>query len=73
VDRVTAKEKLRRLVDELSEQEADSALELIASRRRRSNVDQWGDLDAMTDATTAAVMRSLDAEERAAGFKPWQP
>jgi hypothetical protein len=69
---MTAKEKLLEMAPRWSEEQAERAL-LAAEDRPGSIVDEWGDLDAQTDATTAASMRDLDEEERAAGLQPWRP
>lgn len=84
---MTAKEKLRAQVDELSEAEAASARivvertadrdeigEAIAAGYRRipqSTPDEWGDLSKLTESATAQTFQRLDAEERAAGIDPW--
>jgi hypothetical protein len=83
---MTAKEKLRAQIDELSEAEAATARiviervdrdeigEAIAAGYRRvpqSTPDEWGDLSQLTDATTAQTFHRLDAEERAAGLDRW--
>lgn len=71
---VTAKEKLKAAVDQLSEAEAANA-EIVIRRESDDSgriVDEWGDLDAHTDAASRGVMRHLDEEERAAGFPPWK-
>lgn len=83
---MTAKEKLRAQVDELSEAEAaaarivvervdrDEVGEAIAEGYRRipqSTPDEWGDLSKLTEATAAQTFQRLDAEERAAGLDPW--
>jgi hypothetical protein len=70
---MTTKERLHRLVDELSEQEAGETLRLMAARRQGANIDEWGDLNATTDKTTAQVTRDLAEEERKAGLTPWRP
>ncbi|HWD08866.1 MAG TPA: CopG family transcriptional regulator [Actinomycetota bacterium] len=33
--------------------------------------DEWGDVGAMMNALAAESLRTLDGEERAAGFDPW--
>jgi hypothetical protein len=73
IDPMTTKERLHKLVDELSEREADETLRLMAARRQGANVDGWGDLDATTDKTTARITRDLTDEERKAGLTPWRP
>lgn len=70
---MTTKERLHKLVDELTDQEADETLRLVVARRQGANVDEWGDLNATTDKTTARVMRDLADEERKAGLTPWRP
>ena len=68
---MTAKEKLHRLVEELSEQEADSAIELIFARQEGGGVDAWGELAKLHEATTAETMRHLAESERVLGHAPW--
>ncbi len=68
---MTTKERLHRLVDELSEAEADETLRFAAARHDGKNVDRWGDLDAWSDAVSGDTMRMLDEEEAAAGFS-WE-
>lgn len=68
---MTTKERLHKLVDELTEQEAAAALEYAVSRRERVNADEWGDLDAWSDAASSDTMRMLDDEEAAVGFS-WE-
>jgi hypothetical protein len=65
-----AKEKLLERAPNWSKEQAERALLAAESG---SIVDEWGDLDAQTDATTAASIRELDEEERAAGLEPWRP
>jgi hypothetical protein len=67
---VTTKERLHKLVDELSEAEADATLDFIALRREGQDrpgdiIDEWGNLSATTRMAAASVMRDLAAEERA--------
>jgi hypothetical protein len=61
---VTVKERLHKVVDELSEREAADTLEYVAARRDRANVDELGDLDAFGAALTGDALRRLDEEER---------
>jgi hypothetical protein len=70
---MTTKERLHKLVDELSEDEAAATLRLVVARRRDTNIDEWGDLDATTDKTTARIVRDLAEGERQAGLTPWRP
>jgi hypothetical protein len=65
---MTSRERLHKLVDELSEAEAGVALELIASWRKGEYmpgdiVDEWGNLSAMTRAAGMDMLRRLDEEE----------
>ena len=69
---MTTKERLHKLVDELSEAEADETLRFAVAHHEGRNVDEWGDMDAQTDALFADTMRTLAEEERAAGFGPWK-
>jgi hypothetical protein len=68
---MTTKERLHKLVDELSEAEADETLRFAAARHEGKNVDEWGDLDAWSDAASSDTMHMLDEEEAAAGFS-WE-
>jgi hypothetical protein len=73
---VTARERLHKLVDELSEQEANAALDFIASRHKGQDgpgdiIDEWGNLSAMRRESSARTMRRLAEEEAAAGHDPW--
>jgi hypothetical protein len=70
---MTTREKAHRLLDQLPESEVEPVLEFIVSRGAHEAGDDWGDLDAQTDATTAEVMHDLAKEERKAGFERWQP
>jgi hypothetical protein len=69
---MTAKEKLLEQAPSWSEEQAERAL-LAVETAPKSVLDEWGDLDAQTDATTVASMRELDEEERASGLEPWRP
>jgi hypothetical protein len=73
IEPMTTKERLHKLVDELSAQEADETLQFVAARRPGAKIDGWGDLDATTDQTTARITRDLAEEERKAGLTPWRP
>ncbi len=75
---MTTREKLIRDVLDLPEAEIEAVAEFIASRRANGSEpdaappgDEWGDLDAWTDAASADAMRMLDEEEAAAGFS-WE-
>jgi len=65
---MTTREKAHKLLDELPESEIEPVVEFIVSRRERGNVDEWGDLDAWSDAASKDTMRMLDEEEAAVGF-----
>ena len=58
---MTAKEKVLEQAPRWTEEQAKAALAAAEGRI----VDEWGDLDAQTDAASAAVMRDLDEQERA--------
>jgi hypothetical protein len=73
IEDMTSKERLHRLVDELSEPEADDALLYLASRRADDDVDEWGSLSKMLDFAASETMRRMAEEERAAGLPPWTP
>jgi hypothetical protein len=65
---MTAKERLHKLVDELSEAEADDALRYVVSRHEHEDkpgdvIDEWGNLSAMTRASSRRMLKRLDEEE----------
>jgi hypothetical protein len=62
---VTAKEKLRRRIDSLSEEEAKDTPALLETWRPGDVVDEWGNLSAMRRSLSARTMRRLDEAERA--------
>lgn len=68
---MTTKERLHKLVDELTEQEAAATLEYVASRREGGVKDEWGDLSKLHDIAFGETMRRLAEEERTAGHEPW--
>jgi hypothetical protein len=68
---MTTREKAHKLLEELPESEIEPVVEFIVSRRERGSVDEWGDLDAWSDAASKDTMRMLDEEEAAAGFS-WE-
>jgi hypothetical protein len=58
----------------LDEARADSVTEAMVAGYRRippETPDAWGDLEAERDRSAAETLQRLDAEERAAGVKPW--
>lgn len=68
---MSVKKRLHQLVDELSEAEAKNALRYIVSRHMHEDlpgdiIDEWGNLSAMSRASTAETMRRLDEEEQEA-------
>ncbi|MGH2879473.1 MAG: hypothetical protein ACRDK4_07715 [Solirubrobacteraceae bacterium] len=71
IEAMTAKERLHKLVDELSEAEADETLRFAAARRHGNLTDEWGNLDAWSDAASSDTMRMLDEEENSVGFS-WE-
>lgn len=70
---MSAKEKLLKEVDAMSEREAKGWLGVLKRGRKAAreaeeewgDVDSWGDLDAMLDEVAADLMADLDEEERA--------
>jgi hypothetical protein len=73
---MTAKELLLERAPNWSEDEAEVALRAVEHRhaaqaRPGDIVDDWGNLSAMTRASTARAMRRLAEEEAAAGHDPW--
>jgi hypothetical protein len=65
---MTAKEKL---LDRAPHWTEEQAVRALRAAEGDSLVDDWGDLDQLHEAATAATMRDLAEEERAAGQKPW--
>ncbi len=45
---------------------------MIVVRVENRDVDEWGDLRALTEFASGETMRRLAEEERAAGFPPWE-
>lgn len=68
---MTIKERLHKLVDELSETEADETLRFAVARHDGRDIDEWGDLSKLHDVAFGEKMRLLADEERAAGHEPW--
>jgi hypothetical protein len=62
---MTTKERLHKLVDELSEVEADETLRFAVARHDGSSVDEWGDLHAFGNALMGDALQRLDTEEQA--------
>jgi hypothetical protein len=65
---MTTKERLHKLVDELSEVEAEATLEYAVSRHEHEDkpgdiIDDWGNLSAMTRASSRRMLKRLDEEE----------
>ena len=65
---VTAKEKLLQRAPHWSEEQAERALRAAESD---GDVDEWGDLSALHEQTTAETMRRLAQQDQAAGREPW--
>jgi hypothetical protein len=61
---MTAKEQLLRKVPGWSEHDAEVALRAVEREHAGDTVDEWGDLDAQTNAAASRVMRDLADEER---------
>lgn len=65
---MTAKERLLARAPDWTEEQAVRALRAVEGDL---SVDEWGDLAAVHDISTAETMRRLAAEEQAAGREPW--
>ncbi len=62
------------VIDGLQQSTEAAVGERIADGYRRvpqAQPDEWGDLAAASDSATDELLARLDAEERAAGHKPW--
>ena len=62
------------VIEGLQQSSAAAIGERIAEGYRRipqAQPDEWGDLAAASDVATGELLARLDAEERAAGHKPW--
>jgi hypothetical protein len=71
---MATREQVHKLVDELPDAALDPVVEFIVSRRANGTdetVDEWGNLDAWSDAAGKDTMRMLDDEESAIGFS-WE-
>jgi hypothetical protein len=81
---MTTREKVDALLDQLSEAELEAEYTRLVREReldqgivfayRRTPPfasDGWADLRAVNEISRDAVLDNLDAEERAAGHKPW--
>jgi hypothetical protein len=75
---MTAKELLLQEAPKWTEHDAKVALRAVEHEHEQEGeheagdiVDEWGNLSAMTRASTARAMRRLDEEEAAAGFS-WE-
>ncbi len=71
---MTTREKAHKLLDELPESEIEPVVEFIASRGTNETddtVEEWGDLNAWSDAASKDTMRMLDEDEAAIGFS-WE-
>ena len=64
IEDMTSKERLHKLVDELSEVQAQNA-RIVVEDAKAAALTEQADLDAMLDRATARVMHDLDDEERA--------
>jgi hypothetical protein len=62
---MTAKEKLHKRVEALSEEEAQRVLAGLEDMHPGDVIDDWGNLSAFTRALSADTFRRLDEAERA--------
>lgn len=67
IDVMTTKERLHKLVDELTDVEAEQALHVIASRREHA---AQAELPSSIVLDEAQAQRFLDALDTPAGFEP---
>jgi hypothetical protein len=67
---MTTKERLHKLVDELTEAEADDALRYVASRRECDDAQERADLEAMLDEEGDELLDELDAREQNVSIEP---
>jgi hypothetical protein len=69
---MTTRETALKLVEELPESRLELLIQFLASQQKPGDViDEWGNLSAMTRASTVKTMRQLDEQEREAGCEPW--
>jgi hypothetical protein len=69
---MTTREKVHRLLDELSEEALQAEYErLRAAIRGEHGADEWGDLSKLHEVAFGESMRRLAEDERAAGHEPW--
>jgi hypothetical protein len=76
IQRMTAKEMMLERAASWSEADAEIALRAVEDSHRREDrpgdvIDDWGNLSAMSRASTARAMRRLAEDEAAAGHDPW--
>ncbi|HEY5286535.1 MAG TPA: hypothetical protein VIJ50_05480 [Solirubrobacteraceae bacterium] len=68
---MTMRERALKLVEELPESRLETLIEFLASEQKPGDViDEWGNLSAMTRASTARTMRRLEEQEQQAGHEP---
>jgi hypothetical protein len=72
---MATREQLHKEVDAVPEEALERAhvvIESVADDAKPGDiVDEWGNLSAMTRASTARAMRRMAEEEAAAGLDPW--
>lgn len=82
--RVTTREKVDALLDRLSEveleaeyarllyeREIDRGISTSYRRTPQFEPDGWADLRLVNESSRDAILKRLDAEEHAAGHRPW--
>jgi len=66
------RERALKLVEELPESRLETLVEFLSSQHKPGDiVDEWGNLSAMTRASTVRTMRRLDEQEQETGHEPW--
>jgi hypothetical protein len=71
---MTSKERLHRLVDDLTDAEAARARVVVeGASPEPATPEEWGALHEQMDTAMRESLRELDEEERNAGLPPWLP
>jgi hypothetical protein len=75
---MTTREHIHKLVDALPESQLEPVTEILTSRgpngardetsKPGDIIDEWGNLSAMTRASSGHMLKRLDEQEVAAGF-----
>jgi hypothetical protein len=72
IEDMTTREKALKLVEELPESQLERLMEFLEAQDQPGDIiDDWGNLSAISRASTRRTMRRLYEEERSAGHEPW--